>query len=129
MTTFRLRPLDLLRRGIGITALAVALVAAASAVGASPASAATPRCTDPDRAYTVIDASGVSCPYARRFAAEYQSRIAEVYSVPDYDGPPPSRVWAWRSVATGTGTYDGLYGTRTVWRRGAAKIRITSRGE
>ena len=129
MTTFRLRPLDLMRRGIGITALAVALVAAASAVGASPASAATPRCTDPNRAYTVIDASGVSCRYARRFAAEYDRRFVELYSDPDYYGPAPSRVWAWRKVAAGQGMYDGLFGTRTVWRRGAAKIRITSRGE
>jgi hypothetical protein len=61
-------------------------------------------------------------------ANEYGKRLSEAFADGE-NGPAPRVVWNWRLVVSTTGMYYGLFGSRTVWRRGAAKIRIDSRGE
>lgn len=74
-------------------------------------------------------AETVGCPYARRLAAEFSLRLRGTYEA-DPSGASASRVvWGWRMVATDSGRYDGLEGSRTVFRRGQAKIRVDDRGE
>lgn len=109
--------------------LAAAAAAAAflSLVSADAASAYR-LCDNPTRSYRVVAVEKTSCKYAKLMADEYGKRIAEAFA-DGANGPAPNTVWKWHVVAIKTGIYNGLFGSRTVWRRGAAKIRIDSRGE
>jgi len=109
--------------------LIVAVAAAAFlSLASADAASAYRLCDKPAKVYRVVAVEKVSCRYAHRMADEYGRRFAEAFADGAY-GPAPTRVWGWRRVAVRTGTYYGLFGTRTVWRRGAAKIRIDERGE
>jgi hypothetical protein len=86
-------------------------------------------CDNPARSYRVVSVEKVSCRYAKLMADEYNRRFMQAFDEPGEYGPVPSNVWGWRRVATKNGMYWGLFGARTVFRRGDAKIRIDSRGE